>query len=1137
MSWKDSGSGTWTWVDDGSGDPNSPPANPPPSANKTAGAVATRTSATIPHTPASTALTPATAAPPAAPTDSSSNGYPVTPIIYDPTTGQSTNGPTTVTGSAPDLGTNGQPRDVSSAGVDQNGNPLTLYRNPDGSAVITNSSGQIVQRVAANGQVIYGAPDANGQGGVGTITSTSPPTTSGGTGLSLAPPVKDIAGNSISSSPWRLQPDGTVINTQTGQTGSFASLPQGTIVTDAAGTGLVRVSSGNGLFDATAQPVSPFNANAAAAPTIAATQNNTALETRIQNQVPGDIARLAGAGGTGQTAITAAANQATNTGVGAYADATAAANAARELGGEDFTAAAGQGQSAINTANATAETLNGLAGADVANGISAQNTAAAYSAATGLSLQDAQAAIARLTALSQQGDVQATQELEKFTPNTGTAGQLAAFNPTATKTAGFTGSAGTANQLAGLDTNASATGQLGAFKGSAGTADQLAQTAARTGVSSTQDLLSFEGNTGTADQLANLNTSVDTSGLTNFQGVGQNELNTLDRIATGADVGPSAAEALLRKNADVNESQALALARSGRGAGENAYNLKQAMFQNAATEQGLGNDMAALRAQEAATARGQNIQAATAAAGTATTLGGQQLTAKTAAVQAAQQSVANRITALTQSGAMTQKQADQMLAALQSGQQGQLQSVADQINALTASGQLTQAQAGQVLDALKTAQSGQLTSIGQTSTNLTNAGQQLQTQSAQQLSALQSQQQTDLATANTRLQALVQSGQMTQAAAAQQLQALQTAQQGELALKQLNLTAASDAATGATNIATVNSDLTKAFANLGLSYDVNSGNVLNNAGQIVMTGQQVNANLVNAGLNAQVGQGQIGASVSNAGVQALTQMTNTSVDAQKAAATLGFQAAAAVASLSQGELSQLEGIVQSQNAMALQQYATDKGIALQVDAQNAQQTAATFQALGTIVGGMAVLSDINAKTDIQPMGAKDWFDGLQFNDGLYRPPAEPVDENTANLSADKIKAIMNLGGALGSMAGRALSDEKSKKDKKPESFEEWLANMSEKDSSPSDFRHAKGYSYEYKNPSAVGAEPGKQYGPMAQDLKKTAAADAVSTGPGGMLSVDPHKTIMPMMAALGEQQRRIDGMEHVLKQLLSKKAA
>ncbi len=78
---------------------------------------------------------------------------------------------------------------------------------------------------------------------------------------------------------------------------------------------------------------------------------------------------------------------------------------------------------------------------------------------------------------------------------------------------------------------------------------------------------------------------------------------------------------------------------------------------------------------------------------------------------------------------------------------------------------------------------------------------------------------------------------------------------------------------------------------------------------------------------------------------------------------------------------------------------------------------------------------------------------------------------------------------------------------------------------PADLRQANGYAYDYKSP-AMG--PDNQVGPMAQELERTDAAGAVSTGPDGMKSVDPGRLTMTNTAAIGEQQRRIDALEAMI---------
>lgn len=77
-----------------------------------------------------------------------------------------------------------------------------------------------------------------------------------------------------------------------------------------------------------------------------------------------------------------------------------------------------------------------------------------------------------------------------------------------------------------------------------------------------------------------------------------------------------------------------------------------------------------------------------------------------------------------------------------------------------------------------------------------------------------------------------------------------------------------------------------------------------------------------------------------------------------------------------------------------------------------------------------------------------------------------------------------------------------------------------------DLRPAQGYSYEYKEPNAPGAKPGRQYGPMAQDLEKTpAGASVVEMDPNtGMKRVDTNRLTMVNTAAISEQQRKMDAL-------------
>jgi len=78
-----------------------------------------------------------------------------------------------------------------------------------------------------------------------------------------------------------------------------------------------------------------------------------------------------------------------------------------------------------------------------------------------------------------------------------------------------------------------------------------------------------------------------------------------------------------------------------------------------------------------------------------------------------------------------------------------------------------------------------------------------------------------------------------------------------------------------------------------------------------------------------------------------------------------------------------------------------------------------------------------------------------------------------------------------------------------------------------DLRPAQGYSYEYKDPGAPGAAPGRHVGPMAQDLELTAAANAVRDTPRGKV-VDTPALTMVNTAALSEQQKKMQDLERQL---------
>lgn len=79
--------------------------------------------------------------------------------------------------------------------------------------------------------------------------------------------------------------------------------------------------------------------------------------------------------------------------------------------------------------------------------------------------------------------------------------------------------------------------------------------------------------------------------------------------------GPSAAEAQLQAGSDAAQRGALSMARSGRGAGDSASSLRDAMFSNASTQAQTNQAAAGVRAQETADFQNRKLSALNAAMG------------------------------------------------------------------------------------------------------------------------------------------------------------------------------------------------------------------------------------------------------------------------------------------------------------------------------------------------------------------------------------------------------------------------------------------------------------------------------------------------------------------------------------------
>jgi hypothetical protein len=85
------------------------------------------------------------------------------------------------------------------------------------------------------------------------------------------------------------------------------------------------------------------------------------------------------------------------------------------------------------------------------------------------------------------------------------------------------------------------------------------------------------------------------------------------------------------------------------------------------------------------------------------------------------------------------------------------------------------------------------------------------------------------------------------------------------------------------------------------------------------------------------------------------------------------------------------------------------------------------------------------------------------------------------------------------------------------------------------YRRAGSYSYEYKDPSLPGAAPGRQAGPMADELK--GIPGAVSTGPDGLDRVDIPRMTMANASQTGTNTRDIDELRREMDALMGRVGA
>lgn len=225
----------------------------------------------------------------------------------------------------------------------------------------------------------------------------------------------------------------------------------------------------------------------------------------------------------------------------------------------------------------------------------------------------------------------------------------------------------------------------------------------------------------------------------------------------------------------------------------------------------------------------------------------------------------------------------------------------------------------------------------------------------------------------------------------------------------------------------------------------------------------------------------------------------------------------------------------------LRAWAAQNGYDLGQQQRSDQQNAAALNTAGTIGSTLIMASDVRAKTRIAPADgagedfARGFGGGLGFDGTLYREqtrgggpnnPQRPVIDTTGE-EAPPMTAMQaqymgpkpsgNGGGESGAPAQPGVLDHANTRPMvKPVDTD--ALDAAAVRNSPASF-------YDYKDPGALGASPGRKYGPMAQDLLKTpAGASAVVKQPDGSLGVDTGRLALVQHGAISEQQKRIDAL-------------
>lgn len=593
--------------------------------------------------------------------------------------------------------------------------------------------------------------------------------------------------------------------------------------------------------------------------------------------------------------------------------------------------------------------------------------------------------------------------------------------------------------------------------------------------------------------------------------------------------GASQAEVQLRQGSEAAMASNLALARSGRG-GANAGAERQALFANAAQQQNTNQSMALLRAKEADDFRNRQLQAMGLETGALGTARGQDIAGLSAQTQALGQARGQDIQAL--------------------GTQGQM---------------LGQAR-GQSLQALgqQTAALGQQASALQGAGGLANQQQQIGAQTALGVSGQQLQQGAQNDAFSTNMQGIA-----AQRAAAGDQSALTAAGLGNQAIGQGQQYALGQGGLANQAMATglgyntqqgalanqaagqgYSTDL--AYQGMGLNTIAQQAN-LNMQMEALRTGQGLQASMANAGFDRAQDAGILGGVVAGGAMLAASD-----VRAKSNIQPMGDEELRA-------PIAPYESIVEANRNQGAQVAAYDAAQSAQGGAAGAAgakppaegmplgQKLAIAQALSGAVGQ-------GAEADIPIYQAPALTQGPAFQQSYDVTSDERAKEaeyqrgqTDAKLNIAAVARSMDPQRFQGWLQGEAVENMRrygvpgikeskpgdkpkpaAKPKPKPATQSDEVAALS---SGGTDLRSVSNSRFQYKDPSMPGALPGRQVGPMAQDILRSDAAPIVRRQPNGMLGVDGARAGMVALGAQGEQQRRIDALEEELAALGVHRAA